>query len=393
MIKGKAAYLNRLYSKMKFKTIEVGDNISGASPPSVFVGRVGYPKVFVGPLIPPQHGDTRIMDLPEEWFNATKTVEDIINFRFTLVRGKEALNVNDVQNKTARLFQEVALAKDSLEVEAEFKKRPTGMFFNEDIQPFGPSAPLKYLKITNVKMEPNMEKAYHDTDLKAKDAVIELYQRGIPVSTIQKALSVGAFGIDGNRKFVPTRWGITAVDDTLGLNLLEKIKFYPTIDEYRVYEIEKINNKFVILFFPTNWQYEAMEAWFPQIIGDKLEIYSDFEKFEGKRGYAVIGGCWYAERLSVAEALETEKRQAGIIIFRESYPGYIPLGVWNCRECVRLALKQKYAKFQTLQEALSHISMKLKIPIKMWINQSHLLKELIYQSSLKQFIKTNSVLA
>ncbi len=42
-------------------------NLEGSSPPSVFVGRVGYPKVSIGPLIPPVHGDTSILDTPEKW--------------------------------------------------------------------------------------------------------------------------------------------------------------------------------------------------------------------------------------------------------------------------------------------------------------------------------------
>jgi len=41
--------------------------ISGSSPPGVFVGRIGYPKVSIGPMVPPQHGDTSIMDTPEFW--------------------------------------------------------------------------------------------------------------------------------------------------------------------------------------------------------------------------------------------------------------------------------------------------------------------------------------
>lgn len=386
MIKGKAAYLNRLYSRIKFKTMEVGESISGASPPSIFVGKFGYPKVFVGPLIPPVHGDTQIYDLPESWFMTGKTAEDVINFRFTLVRGKETINIKDAQSKTAQTLQEIALAKKSLEIDAEFRKKPRGAFFHEDIQPFGPSAPLKEIKISNVRMEPHLEKFYYDTDLLAKEAVINLYHRDIPISTIQKALSVGAFGLGKNRKLVPTRWGITAIDSTLGLHLLDKIKQYPIIGEYRVYEYEKINNKFVILFTPTHWQYEAMEAWFPQIIGDKLEIYSDYEKFEGKKDYSLIGGCFYAERLSVSEALEREKRQAGVVIFRESYPGYVPLGVWNCREAVRLALKRKCEKFGTLQQTLNHISTRLRIPTKNWTRQSQLLKELRTQRKLLQFV-------
>ena len=43
------------------------DSIDGSSPPSVFVGSYGYPKVGVGPMLPPILGDTTVLDKPEEW--------------------------------------------------------------------------------------------------------------------------------------------------------------------------------------------------------------------------------------------------------------------------------------------------------------------------------------
>ena len=39
--------------------------LSGTSPPSVFVGSYNYPKVGVGPMVPPIHGDTSLLDIPE----------------------------------------------------------------------------------------------------------------------------------------------------------------------------------------------------------------------------------------------------------------------------------------------------------------------------------------
>jgi len=40
--------------------------ISGASPPSVFVGRYGYPKVNIRPMVHADiYGDTSILDSPE----------------------------------------------------------------------------------------------------------------------------------------------------------------------------------------------------------------------------------------------------------------------------------------------------------------------------------------
>ena len=43
------------------------NEILGSSPPGVFVGRLGYPKVSIGPMVPPQFGDTSILDTPEDW--------------------------------------------------------------------------------------------------------------------------------------------------------------------------------------------------------------------------------------------------------------------------------------------------------------------------------------
>ena len=383
MIKGKAVYLNRLYSKIKFKSIEVGQSISGASPPAVFVGKYNYPRVFVGPLIPPQHGDTQVMDLPEQWLTNGKTVEDVVNFRLSLVRGKEAVNVKDVHSKFTQSIQEIALAKKSLEMDAEFKKKPRGAFFHEDIQPFGPSAPLKEMKLTeNARWSLHLEKAFYDTDLRARDAMIELYEKDSFVSAIQKALSVGAFGLKKNRKLVPTRWSITAVDDTISLHLLRKVKSYPVVDSYQVFEVNVFNNAFYILLTPAHWQYEFLEA-FIGVLGNEKVLFSSWEPFQGRKEYAEIGGCYYSTRLAVMEKLEEMKRQAGVIVFRESYPGYIPTGVWLVRESVRESLRNDPLIFSDMNSALSYISSKLWLPFLRYKQQSVLLK----QSSLTNFLK------
>ena len=92
-------------------------------------------------------------------------------------------------------------------------------------------------------------------------------------------------------------------------------------------------------------------------MGREVEIISDHEFFEGRKEYAHIGGCYYAARLAINELLTKEKRQAGAVIFREAHPGYImPVGVWNVRENVRAALTTAPSRFETLQQALAHIS-------------------------------------
>jgi len=70
-------------SLSKYGNLFSSDSISGTSPPSVFVGSYNYPKVFVGPMVPPVHGNTELLDSPEKWKG--KTLEEIINFRLKLV--------------------------------------------------------------------------------------------------------------------------------------------------------------------------------------------------------------------------------------------------------------------------------------------------------------------
>ncbi len=57
---------------------------------------------------------------------------------------------------------------------------------DDNVQPFGPSAPIRDLHVGNTRFEQHVEKAYRDTDLRATDAVLDLYDRGVIVSKIQK---------------------------------------------------------------------------------------------------------------------------------------------------------------------------------------------------------------
>ncbi len=382
MYKGKLSYLEKLTPRLG--KVSFGTNINGSSPPSVFVGREGYPKVFVGPMVTQNKGDTAVMDTPEQWLGKFDAL-GIVNFRMQLIRGIKLVAIKDVGSPTVEKMKEIAMAKDSVEAETEFEKKPRGYTFNVDHQPFGPSAPLKKMEFGNVYWEQHMEKAYHDTDLLSQQAVIGLYDKGLLVSQIQKSFSVGAFGVGKNRKLVPTRWSITAVDDMLAKNLLAKVKNYPLIDEYRVHISQGLNNRFIVILMPTPWKYESMEAFFPQIIGQRLEIYSDYEHYDGRKDYAQIGGGYYSAKLAVCEALEREKKQAGAIVLREAYEGYIPLGVWNVRELMRKAMASSSVGFESLRMALEFASSKLLVPINGWIEKGHLIKECLSQKRLTEY--------
>ncbi len=381
MFRGKARYLEKLTSKFKFKSIEVGESLEGSSPPSVFVGRYGYPKVFLGPMMSLEH-ESSLLDTPELWLDSVNSNIDIVNFRLQLVRGKSTVGIKD-SSKYVESMREIVLAQKSPAIDAHFLKKPKGRFFNEEMQPFGPSGEIKMLEVENVKYNPHIEKAYYDTDLKAKDAILSLYDKGILFSSIQKTLSVGALGLKKNRKLVPTRWSITATDSMLSETFLEEIKQYETLGNFRVYEYGSLQNYFAILMLPTPWQYELIEA-FIRVLGNEEVMFSDYELYHKKKEYAAIGGCYYSARLAVAEKLKEERKQAGIIILRESYPGYIPLGVWNVRENVRQAMKS-YKEFEYLRLALNYISRKLWIPMNKWLRQSKVLKNFLHQRTLQSY--------
>jgi hypothetical protein len=277
-------------------------------------------------------------------------------------------------------------------VEATFTKKPAGrLVLDDSSQPMGPSAPLKGFDVDNLRIDRRIDRAHSDIDLLAKDAVVELYQQGIPVSKIQRAFSVGAFGTKKRRKMVPTRWSITAVDDITGKELREVVKTFGTIDDYRVYWSSRLDNRWAILMMPMNWRYELIEAWYPETAwnpqkNNRILLINDWEEYEGRTTYADIGGCYYAARLAVCESLISERRQASTVILREAHPGYIlPVGVWNVRENVRNALRQPYQSFDCLKSALFYISKRMAIPIKRWIRNSHLLKDTLYQRRLEDF--------
>jgi hypothetical protein len=392
--KARCPVVVRFHSKQKTKQLVSSLRLEGASPPSVFVGRIGYPKVAIGPMIPPVMGDTSIIDTPEMWLG--KTLDDIVDFRSQLVRGKYTVNVTDIENPyhVVEYTRELALSKNAVFADAVFEKKPYGKIaFYDEVQPHGPSAPLKTLDITNPKYEQHLEKAYYDTDLKAKDAILDIYNNGVLVSKIQRAFSVGAFGIKKNRRFVPTRWSITAVDSTLGAELMKKTKTYPFINEVRAYYLNQFDNRWIILMSPSEWQYELIEAWYPNTTwnqyGTGISIFNSYEFYEGRTTYAEIGGCYYAARLAVNELLNKERRQAGVVILREAHPGYImPIGVWNVRESVRSALSKPCRKFSTLAEGLVYVSEIMDIPVQRWIRNSAVLKNQLYQKRLEDFVVT-----
>ena len=385
--------LLKLYSYLQINKKAQTHHIVGSSPPGIFVGRIGYPHVYAGPLVPPVLGNTTLFNTPEEWIG--KSFKEIIGFRTNLIRGKFRVNVTKPQNnhQFTDTTLAIALSQDSISTDITFQKKPSGRFLIDNtLQPMGPSALMRRLRIESSRTDHRLEKAYRDSDLKAENAMMDLYIDHVPVSKIQRILSIGALGIQHQRKMVPTRWSITAVDSTISQRILEKdVKRYPRINEYHVYEFNYLGNRFVILLIPANWSYEWIEAWYPGTAWNPrrqtVAMGGDWESYQGRTTYASIGGCYYSVRLAAAEFLASIRRQARVIALREIYPSFIsPLGVWINRESVRAAFRQgEVKKFTTLPETLGYLTTRLHIPFSHWMNTSVLLRDELCQKKLTQY--------
>jgi len=369
----KGAYLRAITASRMGSSREIDRTMEGSTPPSVFVGSWNYPKVYAGPLIAPVREECGIMDTPESWIPSGWSQGDILSCRLDLVRGKRLQDVNITADTNATRLQEIALSAGSIESEASFAQRPAGTSFSEEHTPFGPSAHLLDFKAESSRFEPHLERCYYDSDLPAAEAILQLHRDGIPFSSIQKALSVGALGCGARRKLVPTRWSITACDTTLANRFLSRVRRNTLIDTVRVHEFSSLNNHYAVILIPTQWQYEWMEA-FLHIRGNEELLFSDHEDFRGKKGYSCVGGCYYSCKMALLEGLERQGVQAGAIVLREAREGYIPMGVFNVRENVRQAMLQPYREFEDLHSALTDVSSRMTLSMERFVNESTLLK-------------------
>ncbi len=344
------------------------NHVDGSTPPSVFVGTYGYPKVMVGPMLPPIHGDTMILDSPEKWVG--KSLEDIVNYRLSLIRGIKPIRIEDVGQKYIENLQVMSMSERSTDAEMEFVKSASPVVSIDGESPiFGPIGEIKSAKFSSSSSDKNIQRSFHDKDLLAQDAVVELYNRGIEISRIQKCFSIGMFG--KNRKLVPTRWSITATDDIVSKSLVGKIVEYDIIDTSLVFSYNHLGNFFCVIMFPSRWMFEMQEAWHDE--QGNVGFGSDFEDISGLKHYPETAGAHFASRLAVSEYLTQNKTQAAVMVLREIRPEYaVPVGVWQVREGVRMALKQNPIQVSNFQEGIDIACKGLSIGKIEWLSHSKL---------------------
>ncbi len=370
------------------KTIKI-DKFSGSTPPEIFVGKWNYPNVYTGILSPQEHGDTQILSSHELWHKEKLPISKIMEFRNQLIYGRTQSYIKNPNTKFLSVMKEIAMTHKSISTSFFLKKPITKNTEAESRVPLIPkAAPVEKVQLEeNAPVKEKIDYLVNDTEVKSVHAINELHKSNISTSTIIKILSAGLLGLKKNRKLVPTRWSITAVDDTISKTKLEKIRLFPEISEFHVFHADYVGNYYNFLLLPDKYSFEVLEISIknPYSAG----VWQDYESFFPRKKYAdSVTGAYYANRLALTEYLEKIKRQASCLVIREIRPEYYAsCGVGILREISREAFSKSPEKFSTLNEALNNIQSRLKQPITNYTNKSWLLKNFGRQKKLNEFFK------
>jgi hypothetical protein len=356
------------------------------SSPSLFVGRYGYPNLNVGLLSPQFSGDTSYYDSPKLWSQGKFNINSIATLRYGLVNSRAKLNIKPQNSRFLELCQDVAQSSKPVELEVNLKNKPIPIQEPDSfISPFGPQSEILKANLTaNPKIDTRVQRVTSDTDLKAVPAITNLYQKGFEESFLSKLLSSSSIGLKANRKLVPTRWSITAVDDTLGKDLLTEIKQMPE-GNFQAYFGGGWGNYYLFLFFSTVWSFELFETYLNKTINpwskEGHSYSTDYEPYNGRTTYAEeCAGGYYACRLPILEKMKELKHQHSCLAFRFITEEYnVPLGVWVCREASRRSLKEPPLSFSSPELLLSYAKeftqRKFSFDLSLLLKESRLLKD------------------
>jgi len=387
-------------TKFKFRDIQNVSKLDSNSPPSIFIGsKLRYPNVNVGILSPLERDENSwVYDDAKYWADNNFQINDVLRLRDGLLNSRFRSSVHDsrADKKFVQIAQEIAIASRPVDVELELKHRLNfGRNKDKVLTPHGMKAGLKKAKIVgNVKVDRHVDKVIND-EIKSVEGINHLYKTGFDEYVLSKILSVGVLGLKKNKRLVPTRWSITATDDSLGKLLLKKIRDYPVIEDYELFFGEFLGNCYLIMFVPDVWSYELFELYLPGSSWNpsaEIKAATDFENFYGRKKYAfATAGGYYASRLPILQYLNSIKRQASIIAIRIETPSYwAALGVWVVRESVKKTMRKKELKFRDMNELKENTrkigKIKYNFDCEQILNRSKLLNQIKTQRKLREWI-------
>lgn len=364
-------------ARTRFDETLSGETMVGSTAPSVFVGRSSYPNVSTGLLAPVgDENDAADYVTTGEWYRRGYNIDDVFQRRTGLLNSTRQSNVDvhDVWDGFVGTQREVAIADRPVDIELGLDES-SGFDIDDSLEdiaaPRGPRASAETARVTENPSVPRaVEKTLSDDDWRAEGAIAYLYRRGFDVYEINNVLSVGALGRGDNRRLVPTRWSITAVDDTVGQYLRGTIRNAPSIDQTLVWHNSYMGNDYWVIATPGDWEFELLELkapgsiWNPDPDG-QLYMAADSEGYEGRTDYVEeTSGAYYAARLGVLEALADRDRQATVFVVRHATSGYwAPVGVWQIRESIRDALESEPAVAETFHGAVRQLVPRLPVSL------------------------------
>ena len=364
-------YVDEVADRIRYATRD--DTVVGSTAPEIFVGRSNYPEVSTG-ILTPVGAEDRAGEFETDagWYNRGLDIESVLQYRSGLLNSSRTTrsNVHDVWNGFVGVQREVAIADRPVDVEVGLAERPDPDLSLDAVRsPTGPRAPAEEAALTeNPHVPRHVEKTLSDDDWNAEGAMAYLYRRGFDVYGINSILSAGALGRRDQRRLVPTRWSITAVDDTLGQYLRGRIRNAPSIEEVQVWVNEYVGNRYWVVLAPGRWEYEFLEmkspgsVWNPDPAGN-LWMASAHEGYEGRSEYVEeTAGAYYAARLAALEELSDRGRQAKVFVVRHATDEYwAPVGIWQLREAVRGALDAEPAVAESFHDAVRQLEPRLPV--------------------------------
>ena len=345
-----AKRLAEKYKILYSKTISLSENLSGYTPPSNLVTELTYPKVYLG-LLFTENEKSDLFDNPEILSENKVSIEDLIEFRTSMINARKAVDVN-IPKKNDKIYEKVleaSLSIKSVNVELFLNKIRENTKLTKIIAYYGFNGYLKDLKINENPKIPNV--IYNINDVKAEDGVYLMYEKGLSDYYISRIFSLGFFGLKTNRKLVPSKWSITAVHSILYRKIIsenkDKLKSISTI---MLFNYKLYGNDFYGLFLPGNGNVELIEVLLPGCVYN----------LNGKN--SIIGrddesGGYYALKLSFAEFQNYSKYKGDLVVIRIINRDYkIPLGVWVVREGTKRMFRNLIERFNGTKEALEYLN-------------------------------------
>ncbi|MFA9515622.1 DNA repair protein NreA [Halopenitus sp. H-Gu1] len=383
----------------RFEESLSGDSIVGSVSPSIFVGRSNYPNVSTGILSPVgREEQADRFRTSGAWYDEGVSIADVFERRTSLLNSNRPTDVDSVHDAWDGWLgtqREVAIADRPVDVEIGLGSKPDldlDVDESDHGAPVGPSARAKEATLgENPHVPRPVEKTLEDDDWRAQGAMTYLYRRGFDVYDINSILSAGALGRGENRRLVPTRWSITAVDDTIGKYLRGTIRDAPSVDRVEIHRNEYLGNAFWVILAPGRFEYELVEMKAPGSVWNPdpeagTYLAAAHEGREGRTGYVEeTAGAYYAARLGVLEHLSDRDRQAKAIVLRHVSDEYWgPVGVWQVRESVRNAFEGEHGTAETFGEAIRGVADHLPVSLSDLRRKSTMASGL--QTDLREFL-------